>query len=198
MPTVVHCQDSSNARSGRERSYDAHIEYLRTIKDRIRFAGPLARADGARAQGDESLVGSLFVIDETASVTFELLQSDPYVISGVWDRVTVFQALQTYGPWPCGVPQKPQGHLYAALAGVAGPPLVAAPAILFGADLQPQELRPGEAGSGIWCAVSIFSAGSLDEARTLLVRDSEAHARQVECWALPIAVGTWTRTAQAP
>jgi uncharacterized protein YciI len=196
MPTVVHCQDSSKARFERERSYDAHIEYLRTIMDRIRFAGPLARADGARAQGDESLVGSLFVIDEPASVTFELMQSDPYVKSGVWDRVSVFQALQAYGPWPSGVPQKPRGRLYAATAVVAGPPVVTAPAILFGADLQPRPLCPGETGSGTWRAVAIFSASSLDEARSLLVKDTEAHTRQAESWALPIAVGTWTRTAQ--
>jgi uncharacterized protein YciI len=198
MPTVVHCQDSSNAKSERERSYDAHIQYLRTLRDRIRFAGPLAMADGARAQGDENLVGSLFVIDEPASVTFELMQGDPYVKSGVWDRLSVFQAVKAYGPWASGVPLKPPGRLYAALASAAGPPLVAAPAVLFGAELEPRQMRPGELGSAIWRTVAIFSANSLEEARSILVQDTEDRTRQVNSWSLPIAVGTWTRPVQPP
>jgi len=198
MPTVVHCQDSSKARSERERWYDAHIQYLRTLKDRIRFAGPLATADGARAQGDENLVGSLFVIDEPASVTFELMQGDPYVKSGVWDRLLVFQAIKAYGPWPSGVALKPLDRLYAALAFAAGPPLVAAPAVLFGAELEPRQMRPGELGSAIWRAVAIFSASSLDEARSMLVQDTEDRTRQVDSWSVPIAVGTWTRPVQLP
>jgi uncharacterized protein YciI len=198
MPTVVHCHDSSQARSERERSYDAHIQYLRTLKDRIRFAGPLATADDARAQGDERLVGSLFVIDEPPSVTFELMQSDPYVKSGVWDRVSVFQAVKAYGLWPTALPLKPLGRLYTALASAAGPPLVAAPAVLFGAELELREMRPGETVSAMWHAVAIFSANSLEEARSLLVQDTENRTRQVDSWSIPIAVGTWTRPVQPP
>ena len=198
MTTVVHCQDSSKARSERERSYDAHIQYLRTLKDRIRFAGPLATADGARAQGDEHLVGSLFVIDESASVTFELMQGDPYVKSGVWDRVLVFQAVKAYGRWPTAVPLKPPDRLYTALASAAEPPLVAAPEVLFGAELEPRAMRRGKAGASMWRAVAIFSANSLEEARSLLVQDTENRTRQVDSWSIPIAVGTWTRPVQRP
>jgi hypothetical protein len=167
--------------------------------DRIRFAGPLATADGARVQGDEHLVGSLFVIDEPASVAFDLMQSDPYVESGVWDRVSVFQAVKSYGPWPSGMPLKPSGRLYAALASAAGAPLAPAPAVLFGAELQPRPMRPGEAGTAIWRAVAIFSASSLEEARSMLVPDTENPAgRVVDSWSLPLAVGTWTRPVQSP
>jgi uncharacterized protein YciI len=193
MPTVVHCQDSSKARSERERSYDAHIQYLRTLKDRIRFAGPLATADGARAQGDENLVGSLFVIDEPASVTFELMQGDPYVKSGVWDRLSVFHALKAHGPWPSGVPLKPQGRLYAALASRAAPFAVAASALLFGAELETRQMWPADMRSEIWRAVAIFSANTLNEARSMLVQDSEDSTGRVDSWSLPIVVGTWTR-----
>jgi uncharacterized protein YciI len=193
MPAVVHCQDSSKARSERERSYDAHIRYLRTLEDRILFAGPLATADGARAQGDENLVGSLFVIDEPASVTFELMQGDPYVKSGVWDRLSVFQAVKAYGPWPSGVPLKPPGGLYAALVSRAAPPAVAAPAVLFGAELEPRQTWSAKLPSEIWRAVAIFSANTLEEARSMLVQDTEDGTRRVDCWSLPIFVGTWTR-----
>jgi len=199
MPTVVHCQDSSKARSERERSYDAHIQYLRTLQDRIRFAGPLATADGARAQGDENLAGSLFVIDESPSVTFELIRSDPYVKSGVWDRVSVFQALKVYGLWPSTVSLKPPGPLYTMLASVATPPpLATASAVLFGAELEPRQMWPREVDASIWRAVAIFSANSLQEARSMLVQDTENRTRQVNTWSLPIAVGTWTRPARAP
>ena len=198
MPTVVHCRDSSKAKSERERSYDVHIEYLRTLKSRIRFAGPLATADGARAQGDENLVGSLFVIDEPPAVALDLMQSDPYVKSGVWDAVSVFQALKTYGSWLAGVPLTPMGRLYAALSRVAGsPPLVAASAVLFAAELQPQEILPGKGGSSIWRACAIFSAASLNDARSMLAQDTEYQARQIDCWSLPISVGTWIRPLQA-
>jgi uncharacterized protein YciI len=192
MPTVVHCQDSSNARSERERSYDVHIQYLQTIKDRIRFAGPLATTDGARPRGDENLVGSLFVIDEPPSVTLELMQSDPYVKSGVWEYLSVFEAVNAYGPWASGVSLKPQGRLYATL-GTAGPATVAGSAVLFGAELEPRRMWPGEPRSAIWRVVAIFSAKSLEEARSMLVKDNEDPTRQVDGWSLPITVGTWTR-----
>jgi uncharacterized protein YciI len=192
MPTVVHCHDSSKARSERERSYDSHIQYLSTLKDRIRFAGPLATADGARVRGDESLVGSLFVIDEPVTVTFELMQSDPYLKSGVWERISVFQAVTTYGPWPSGMPLKPPGRIYAALAPSAGPPLVAAPAVLFGALLEPRANPLGEMTRANSSAVEIFSANSFEDARSMLAENPENRNRQVTSWSLPITVGTWT------
>src|ERR1700679_336257 len=99
MSAVIYCRDSSKARSERERSYDAHIRYLGAIKDRIRFAGPLATADGARGQGDESLIGSLFVMDEPPSEAHELMRADPYVQGGVWESVSVFQAVESFGRW---------------------------------------------------------------------------------------------------
>lgn len=192
MATVVHCVDSIKAKSERERSYDAHIQYLRAHKDRICFAGPLATADGARVQGDENLVGSLFVVDEPPSVTLELMQGDPYVHSGVWNRMAVFLAVKTYGRWPSREPRRPPGQLYAALALDAGPLLAASQAVLFGAELEPRPMSAG-AGSSVWRTVVIFSANSLQEARSMLAQDSEGPTRQVESWSLPIAVGTWTR-----
>jgi uncharacterized protein YciI len=197
MPSVVYCRDSSKARSERERSYNIHIEYLRTLKSRIRFAGPLATADDARPQGDGNLVGSLFVIDEPPSLAFKLMQGDPYVSSGVWDGVSVFQAVKEYGCWPLGVPLlKPPRRFYAALTHVAGPPLVVASAVLFGAELQPREILPAQVGSASWHAVAIFCAESLDEARSMLVREAEYQTRQISCWSLPIAVGSWIQPPQ--
>lgn len=192
MASVVHCQDSSKAASERERSYDSHIQYLGTLKDRIRFAGPLATADGARGRGDEKLVGSLFVIDEPASVASELLRGDPYLKSGVWERLSVFQAVASYGPWPSGVSVKPEGRIYATLASSAGPPLVATASVLFGAQLETRTGSLEQMGASIWRAVAIFSANSLEDARSLLVEPAANRTTQVTSWSVPIAVGTWT------
>ena len=192
MPSVVHCQDSSKAGTERERSYDVHIRYLRTLKDRICFAGPLATADGARAQGDERLVGSLFVIDEPASVTFGIIQDDPYIKSGVWDRVSVYQPANSYGPWPSGTPLKPSGRLYATLACGSGTILAAAPSVLFGAELQARHVL-GDPASANWRAVAIFSGSSLEEACATLAQETGDETRQIGSWAIPISVGTWTR-----
>jgi uncharacterized protein YciI len=196
MPTVVHCLDSSKARSERERSYDAHIEYLRGLKNRIRFAGPLATADDARGRGDDRLVGSLFVIDEPPSVTFELMQGDPYVASGVWSRVSVFQWVKAYGSWLSMVLPKPARRLYAALAPTPEPPIVAAQTVLFGAELQPRPM-PGDGGPAIWRAVAIFSANSLTEARSLLAREAADRAPLIDTWSIPITVGTWVAPVQS-
>jgi uncharacterized protein YciI len=200
MPAVVFCQDSEKARFERERSYDAHIQYLRAIRERILFAGPLATTDGARAQGDESLVGSLFAVDESASTTAELMQGDPYVLNGVWDRVSVFQAAEAFGQWVVEGPSKAPGGLYAALAQRGGPPLIASELALFGARLRPEpERKPDHRAEGTtWSAVAIFSAKSLVEARSMLARDADEPERLMEVWALPIAVGTWIRAVQVP
>jgi uncharacterized protein YciI len=196
MPTVVHCLDSSKAAFERERSYDAHIEYLHRLKNCIRFAGPLATVDNARGKGGDSLVGSLFVIDEPPSVTFDLMQGDPYVTSGVWSRVSVFQPVKAYGSWLSTALPKPAGRLYAALAATPQSPIAAAQAVLFGAELEPRQM-PGEAGSAIWRAVAIFSANSLAEARSLLVRDAADRAPPIDTWSIPITVGTWVVSVQA-
>lgn len=197
MSTVVHCLDSSKAAFERERSYDAHIEYLHRLKNRIRFAGPLATVDDARGKGDDRLVGSLFVIDEPPSVTFDLMRGDPYVTSGVWSRVSVFQAVKSYGSWLSSMaPPKPAGRLYAALATTPRSPIAAAQTVLFGAELEPRQM-PGEAGSAIWRAVAIFSANSLTEARSLLARDAADRTPPVDTWSIPITVGTWVVPVQA-
>jgi uncharacterized protein YciI len=196
MSTVVYCQDSTKASSEREASYDAHIRYLRTLKDRIRFAGPLATADGARAQGDESVVGSLFVIDEPPSVTYDLVQGDPYVQQGVWEGVSLFQPVRAFGPWASAQPMMPPGRLYLALSSQGGARLVTPELALFGAELESRPMPHGGVRAAIWRAVAIFSAASLREARSMLVKSSDDRAGQVATWALPIAVGTWTRPVQ--
>jgi uncharacterized protein YciI len=196
--SVVHCRDSSKAASERERSYDSHIQYLSTLKDRIRFAGPLATADGARVRGDENVVGSLFVIDEPASVASELMQGDPYLTSGGWEHISVFQAVASYGPWASGASVKPPGRVYAALASSAGTPLVATTSVLFGAQLETRTGRLEQLGAPIWRTVAIFSADSLEDARSLVVDPAADRTPQAACWSVPITVGTWTKPARTP
>ena len=191
MPTVVHCVDSSTAKTERERSYDAHMEHLRTVLRSICFAGPLATADDARVKGDENLVGSLFVIDEPPTVTFELIQRDPYVTSGVWGRVSVFQTVNEFGPWSTGVPRSPTRRLYAALASFSASPVAVGEAVLFGAELQTRHSH-GPPDTAQWRAVGIFSANSLSEARSMLEIYADDRLSKIESWALPIAVGNWT------
>jgi uncharacterized protein YciI len=198
VPSIVHCEDSRNAASERDRSYDPHIQYLGTLKDRIRFAGPLATADGARGRGDEKLVGSLFVLDVSPSVALELMRSDPYLKSGVWQHISVFQAVASYGPWPSGVSVKPQGRIYATLASSAAPPLVATASVLFGAQLETRTGRLEQMGASTWRALAIFSATSLEDARSLLVEPAANGTTPVTCWSIPITVGTWTIPPQTP
>jgi uncharacterized protein YciI len=194
MSAVVYCQDSDKARSERERSYDAHISYLGAIKDRIRFAGPLATTDGARGQGDESLFGSLFVMDEPPSVAHALMRADPYVQSGVWQSVSVFQAVESFGRWlSAGVPQT-AGRLYASLARDGDADLVAREAALFGARLRP---RADVVPATSWSAAAIFTATSLPEARAMVIQDSAEEDRGIHVWAVPISVGTWIRTIRS-
>ncbi len=198
MPAVVYCQDSSKARSERERSYDAHIRYLSTIKDRIRFAGPLAAIDGARGQGDENLIGSLFIIDEPPSVAQELMRADPYVQSGVWQSVAVFQAVDPFGRWiSAEAPQQSPGPLYASLAREGEANLVAGEVALFGAKLRAGTTGRDLAPAVSWSAVAIFAAASLPQARSLAVRNSADADRGIETWAIPISVGTWLRRVPA-
>ena len=191
MPTVVHCVDSSTAKAERERSYDAHMAHLRTVMRRICFAGPLATTDDARVKGDENLVGSLFVIDEPPTVAFELIRRDPYVTSGVWGRLSVFQTVNEFGPWCTGVPRSPTGRLYAALASFPASPVAFGEAVLFGAELQIRHSH-GPPDAAQWNAVGIFSANSLEEARAMLEKYADDRWSKIESWALPIAVGNWT------
>jgi len=191
MPAVIYCEDSNKARLERERSYDVHIHYLGTIKDRIRFAGPLATADGARGQGDENLIGSLFVMDEPPSVAHALMEADPYVQNGVWQSVSVFQAVDSFGRWISTQPPQTADPLYAALAREGDAGLVAPEVTLFGAKLRP---RVNAVSATNWTAAAIFAAASLLEARSMVVQNSADGDRGIEIWAVPISVGSWIRT----
>jgi len=190
MLSVIYCQDASNARSKRERAYDIHIRYLGTIKDRIRFAGPLATADGARGQGDENLIGSLFIMDEPPSVARELMQADPYVLAGVWQGISVFQAHEVFGRWTSAEAARTDGSLYLTLARGGDANLVAREIALFGAKLQ-AETQPDALPATAWSAAAIFAAPSLPAARSMLAQNPTDGDRGIETWAVPISVGTW-------
>ena len=191
MPTVVHCLDSNSARVERERSYDAHIMHLRTLIERICFAGPLAIADDARVRGDENLVGSLFVFDASPTETFGLVQRDPYLASGVWERVSVFQTIHESGPWTTGLFARPSGSLYAGLASFPTPRIASKESTLFHSELLVRH-SGGGADAIPRRYVSIFTANSLSEARSTMQPDAHDRLSRIEIWALPIAVGTWT------
>jgi uncharacterized protein YciI len=197
MLSVIYCKDSSKARSGRERSYDIHIRYLGTIKHRIRFGGPLATADGARGQGDENLIGSLFVIEEPPSVARELMQADPYVLGGVWESVSVYQTLEVFGRWTSAEAAKTVGPLYISLAREGNADLLAREIALFGAKLRAETIQPAVAPATTWSAAAIFAAPSLPEARTMVAQNPADSDRGVETWAVPISVGTWIQARQS-
>jgi len=196
MLTVIYCEDSSTAGSERERSYDSHIQYLSSIKDRIRFAGPLATADGARGQGDENLVGSLFVMDEPTSMARELMRADPYVLNGVWQSVSVFEAIGTFGRWTSTEAPKTAGPFYISLARRDDADLVAREIALFGAKLRTETAQPAITPGIAWRAVAIFAAASLPEARGLVVKRSVGD-QGAQTWAVPISVGSWIHTMRS-
>jgi uncharacterized protein YciI len=197
MLTVIYCKDSSKAGAERERSYDSHIRYLGTIKDRIRFAGPLATADGARGQGDENLVGSLFVMDEPTSVARGLMQADPYVLSGVWQSVSVFEAIDVFGRWTSAEASKTAGPFFISLSRKGDADLVSREVALFGATLRTETAQPEVAPGMTWKAVAIFAAASLPEASSMVMQSSVVGDQGVETWAVPISVGSWIHTMRS-
>jgi hypothetical protein len=206
MLTLALCRDSVSAREGRREAFEPHIQYLRRIMGTIRLAAPLAISDGARIDGGDALVASIFVLESPSFLgARELMSADPYFTSRVWETVSLFQIEQPSGPWASGSTGV-TGRLYAALHEPSDQP-VPGPADLKGyaselgdsltfAGLTRFKDRLGvaRAADEVGFALTLLGAASLNIANELI---NQAIGRlrlpwRGLVWAIPRGVGTWT------
>ena len=68
----------------REATKDKHLDYIRSLGDKIKFSGPLMTDDGS-SPNDTTLVASAASIKEAKIIT----EKDPYAQAGLFDRVQV-------------------------------------------------------------------------------------------------------------
>ena len=84
MLFILNCSDKVGATAIREANRAAHLEYLKTLGDRVILAGPMLSDDGAH------MLGSILVIefpDRSAAEAWS--QGDPYAKAGLFDSVEI-------------------------------------------------------------------------------------------------------------
>lgn len=97
MLYAVIGRDGPDAPRLRREHLQAHLDWVVTVMERIRVAGPLRDAPG----GEPRM--SLYVLeaaDESAARDF--LEGDPYFRQGVWERVDVMALDAAAGTWVGG------------------------------------------------------------------------------------------------
>lgn len=84
MLFALTCIDRSDAGSLRPDTRPAHVDYLKSNRNEIAFAGPLLADDG------EKVIGSLVVVDAADKAAAEdFAANDPYAKAGLFESVTV-------------------------------------------------------------------------------------------------------------
>ncbi|MBY9066161.1 YciI family protein [Hyphomonas sp. WL0036] len=88
----LHCLD--NETDGAERraaARPAHLEWVVSLGDTCRMAGPLLNEDG-------KMIGSVFLMEaESADAARALNAADPYVKGGVFGRVSILETRWAFG-----------------------------------------------------------------------------------------------------
>ncbi|OYW83932.1 MAG: hypothetical protein B7X53_18195 [Hyphomonas sp. 34-62-18] len=88
----LHCLD--NETDGAERraaTRPAHLEWVATLGETCRMAGPLLSEDGR-------MIGSVFLmVAEDAAAARALNAADPYTKAGVFGRVHISETRWAYG-----------------------------------------------------------------------------------------------------
>ena len=82
---VVHAIDKAETGPAiRAENRPAHLEWARTMGDKLRVGGPLLSEDG------KQMIGSLLIIEHDSLDALNAhLQTDPYVTGGLFERVDV-------------------------------------------------------------------------------------------------------------
>jgi uncharacterized protein len=84
MLYVMVCEDRPDSQALRLATRAAHLEFIGTLRDRVRIAGPMLSDDGER------MIGSLFVIDADSLDDVRRIQAeDPYTQAGLFGKVTI-------------------------------------------------------------------------------------------------------------
>ena len=87
MRYVVHAYDhtDANALDRRMQARPAHFDYVRQLKAVGQFI-----LGGALLDPTGKMIGSMLVLDMETEEQFQTyLQTDPYIVQGVWDKVDI-------------------------------------------------------------------------------------------------------------
>ena len=84
MLFALLCTDKPNSLAIRKANRPEHIEYLQSLGDRLKLAGPFTEADG------ETMNGSLVVIEAASlQAAKEIGAGDPYAKAGLFASVEI-------------------------------------------------------------------------------------------------------------
>lgn len=98
MPYIAFCSDGGDKRAERHGALEAHLDYIRSILDRVAVAGPW-RTEASAPPG-----GSCFIYHtDDRSEAESLLHNDPYYRAGVYDEVTLVPFKGVAGTWVGGL-----------------------------------------------------------------------------------------------
>ena len=87
MHYVIHAYDhtDADALSRRMAVRPAHFDYVRQLKAAGQF-----KLGGALLDPAGTMVGSMLLLDfETETQLTDYLNTDPYIVQGVWDKIDV-------------------------------------------------------------------------------------------------------------
>ena len=87
MQYVIHAYDhtDANALDRRMAVRPAHLNYVRQLKADGQFI-----VGGALLDSEGRMIGSMLMLDlETDEQLTDYLNTDPYIVQGVWDKVDV-------------------------------------------------------------------------------------------------------------
>lgn len=83
MLFVIHCRDKKDHLPIRQENRPDHVEYLKSLGDRLFAAGPLLN-------DEEQMCGSVVVIDVAdKSAAKDFAANDPYAKAGLFEQVTI-------------------------------------------------------------------------------------------------------------
>jgi uncharacterized protein len=90
---VAICLDKPNNLQARLDNRPVHLEYLATLKAKLKIAGPFLAAD------NETPIGSLLIYDAVDDAEARsLAENDPFAKSGVFGSIEIKAWRQGYGP----------------------------------------------------------------------------------------------------
>lgn len=97
MLFAIIATDGPDAARLRKAGLAAHLQFVQSVLEVIRIAGPLLDAPGGRP------AMSLYVIEAVdVAAALQFLEGDPYYQAGVWADVTIRPFLGAAGTWVGG------------------------------------------------------------------------------------------------
>ncbi len=100
MPILVFCSDSDDAATLREQHLHAHFEYIESILDQLRIAGPNSKPSAGSDTQRGKNYGSTFIYStDDLDVAQRLFNNDPYAKHGVYKHVEFHHFLPAAGSW---------------------------------------------------------------------------------------------------